>query len=83
MHIKNSSGTIRSLIHLKNITVNMKNSIHVNFEKIISSNSKNCCNNKPIYEITYNLGTKWLVCNECLGIECFDSDIKEKVRISL
>lgn len=40
-----------------------------------------CCNNKSIYEITYHLGMKWLVCNECLEIECFSSDIKEKVRI--
>ncbi len=40
-----------------------------------------CCSNRPIYEITYSLGTKWQVCNECLEIECFNSDIKEKVRI--
>ena len=55
---------------------------HNDIEKIISSNSEICCNNKQIYEITYNLGTKWLVCNECLEIECFNSDVKEKVRIS-
>ena len=40
-----------------------------------------CCSNKPIYEITYNLGTKWLVCNDCLDLEEFSKDIKEKVRI--
>jgi len=40
-----------------------------------------CCSNTPIYEITYNLGTKWLVCNECLELEEFSHDIKEKVRI--
>ena len=43
--------------------------------------TEQCCSNKSIYEITYNLGTKWLVCNECLEVECFNSDIKEKVRI--
>lgn len=40
-----------------------------------------CCSNRPIYEITYRLGTKWLVCNECLDLEYFSSDIAEKVRI--
>lgn len=40
-----------------------------------------CCNNTPIYEITYNLGTKWFVCNECFEHEEFSHDIKEKVRI--
>jgi len=43
--------------------------------------SENCCSNKPIYEITYTLGTKWIVCFECMEVECFNSDIKEKVRI--
>lgn len=42
--------------------------------------TEQCCSNRSVYEITYNLGTKWLVCNECLEIECFNSDIKEKVR---
>ena len=41
-----------------------------------------CCCNTSIYEITYNLGTKWLVCDKCLEHEEFSSDIKEKVRIS-
>lgn len=50
-------------------------------ETIIGKEAKQCCDNKSIYEITYNLGTKWLVCNECLEIECFNSDIKEKVRV--
>lgn len=40
-----------------------------------------CCSNTSIYEITYNLGTKWLVCNECLELEFFKTGIKEKVRI--
>ena len=41
----------------------------------------NCCSNQSIYKITYNLGTKWLVCNDCLDLEEFSQDIKEKVRI--
>jgi len=49
--------------------------------KTIGNGIEQCCENKPIYEITYNLGTKWMVCNECLEVECFNSDIKEKVRI--
>jgi len=40
-----------------------------------------CCENKQIYEITYNLGTKWLVCNECLDLEEFTQDIKKRVRL--
>jgi len=51
-----------------------------NFDAI-NKEAKRCCDNKSIYEMTYNLGTKWLICNECLEIECFSSDIKEKVRI--
>ena len=47
----------------------------------VRNETEQCCNNKSIYEIIYNLGTKWLVCNECLEEECFNSDIKEKVRI--
>lgn len=49
--------------------------------KTIGNSIGQCCDNKSIYEITYNSGTKWVVCNECLEIECFNSDIKEKVRI--
>lgn len=51
--------------------------------KTIGNGIGKCCENKTIYQITYNLDTKWLVCNECIEIECFNSDIKEKVRISL
>ena len=41
-----------------------------------------CCINRPIYEITYNhIDTKWLVCNDCLELDFFKTDIKEKVRI--
>jgi len=40
-----------------------------------------CCENKQIYEITYNLGTKWLVCNDCLDLEEFSQDIKKRVRL--
>jgi len=47
----------------------------------VLKDSQDCCGSKPIYEITYNLGTKWLVCNECLDLEEFSQDIKEKVRI--
>ena len=42
-----------------------------------------CCENKQIYEITYNLGTKWLVCNECLDLDEFAQDIKEKRNLKL
>jgi len=52
-----------------------------NLIKVISRKGESCCSNKPIYEIIYNLGTKWLVCNECLDLEEFSQDIKEKVRI--
>jgi len=40
-----------------------------------------CCSNKPILEITYILGTKWLVCNDCLDLEEFSQDIKKRVRL--
>jgi hypothetical protein len=53
------------------------------FEITLQNETEQCCNNKSIYEITYNLGTKWLVCNECLDVDYFNSDIKEKVRVIL
>ena len=43
---------------------------------------ENCCTDAPIYEITYqNISRKWLVCNQCLDLDFFNSDIKEKERI--
>lgn len=42
-----------------------------------------CCSNTPIYEIIYSLGKKWLVCFKCFELDYFNSDIKEKVRISI
>jgi hypothetical protein len=41
-----------------------------------------CCCNTSNYEIMYNLGTKWLVCNDCLKYDEFSLDIKEKVEIT-
>jgi len=44
--------------------------------------TESCCTNSPIYEITYqNISRKWLVCNSCLELDFFNSDIKEKVRV--
>ena len=43
---------------------------------------ENCCSNTPIYEISYNhIPRKWLVCNQCLELDFFKTDIKEKVRV--
>ncbi len=49
----------------------------------LSSKQESCCSNRPIYEITYFLGTKWLVCNDCLDLEEFAQDIKEKRNLKL
>jgi len=47
-----------------------------------NSATENCCTGTPIYEITYNnISRKWLVCNTCLELDFFNSDILEKVRI--
>ena len=88
MDITKPSGTKKtaeSHISQKNSIDEMRTLNQVRNEKTFEFNLKNetgqCCDNKSIYEIIYNLGTKWLVCNECLEIECFNSDIKEKVRI--
>lgn len=44
--------------------------------------SEQCCVNSPSYEITYNhISRKWLVCNECIELEFFNTNIKDKVRI--
>ena len=53
------------------------------FDELLTNlnNSEQCCSNRPIYEVTYNLGTKWLVCNECLDLEEFRSGIQDKVRV--
>ena len=53
----------------------------VDLLKTVTDDVGQCCSNKPIYETTYSLGKKWLVCNECLDIECFSTDIIEKERI--
>jgi len=46
--------------------------------------SEQCCINSPCYEITYNhISRKWLVCNQCLELDFFKTNIKEKVRIQL
>jgi hypothetical protein len=52
-----------------------------NVLKVIGKDVERCCFNRAIYEITYNLGSKWLVCNECYDLEEFQTRIKEKVRI--
>ena len=52
-----------------------------NFETIIRKEAKQCCDNKSIYEITYNLGIKWHICYACFELDAFNSDIKEKVRV--
>ncbi len=52
-----------------------------NLLKKLNSEPSMCCSNKSIYRITYNLGTRWLVCNECLEHEFFNSGISKKVRI--
>ena len=44
--------------------------------------AENCCSNTPIYEISYNhIARKWLVCNRCLELDFFKTNIKEKVRV--
>ena len=52
------------------------------FDEYKTLEAENCCSNTPIYEISYNtISRKWLVCNNCLELEFFKTDIKEKVRI--
>lgn len=51
-------------------------------DKIARFEAEYCCSNPPIYEISYNhIPRKWLVCNNCIELECFSTSIKEKVRI--
>jgi hypothetical protein len=40
-----------------------------------------CCSNKSVYRITYKIGTRWLVCNECIEIDYFKPGIEKMVRI--
>ena len=48
----------------------------------IRNNEEQCCTNTSIYEVTYNdISRKWLVCNECLDLDFFNTGIQEKVRI--
>jgi len=43
-----------------------------------------CCVNPSVYEITYDyISRKWLVCNQCLDLDFFKTNIKEKVRIKV
>jgi len=50
-------------------------------KQLESNSTDHCCSNVPIYEITYNPGTKWRVCNDCHEREEFRTGIKEKMRI--
>jgi len=46
--------------------------------------SEKCYVNQSFYEITYNhIARKWLVCNQCLELDFFKTNIKEKVRIQI
>lgn len=48
----------------------------------IGNNEEQCCPNTSIYEVTYNaISRKWLVCNQCLELVFFKTNIKEKVRV--
>jgi len=43
---------------------------------------QSCCIKEPSFKIIYQLGTKWLVCKDCIELEEFSSDIKKKTRIN-
>jgi len=50
--------------------------------KTIGKTITRCCyDHESIYEITYDLGSKYLVCHICCELEQFCFGIKEKVRI--
>ena len=43
--------------------------------------AEHCCTNPSYYEVIYeHISRKWLVCNECIELEFFSTNIKEKVR---
>ena len=49
---------------------------------ITKNEAERCCVNPSLYEIIYDhIPRKWLVCIYCIELECFKTDIKEKVRI--
>ncbi|MDH5431255.1 MAG: hypothetical protein OEW78_05155 [Nitrosopumilus sp.] len=43
--------------------------------------SLQCCENKPVYEVEYEIGTTYLVCNDCLEKPHFQRGIKNKKEI--
>jgi len=50
--------------------------------KTIGKTITRCCyDHEIIYEITYDIGSKYLVCINCSELEQFCFGIKEKVRI--
>lgn len=49
---------------------------------MIRVEKEQCCGNTPAYEVSYHhIPRKWFVCFHCMDLECFNSGIKEKVRI--
>lgn len=53
-----------------------------NHNELKTHGAEICCPITPVYEISYNhISRKWLVCNQCLDLDFFKTDIKEKVRI--
>lgn len=50
--------------------------------KKLNSFLNTCCySNKPVYLVTYTIGTKWKVCHECIELEIFNSGIVKKERV--
>lgn len=41
-----------------------------------------CCSNKPAFLITYEIGSKFYVCNSCAQIVCWFRGIKEKISLN-
>jgi len=63
---------------------NSKSDFNTEYAQINVFEIEKCCSNTPIYEISYNyISRKWLVCNQCLELDFFKTDIKEKVRIQI
>jgi len=40
-----------------------------------------CCENRPVFLVTYDLGSQYMVCGKCISIDYWSRGIKEKKEI--
>ena len=48
----------------------------------MNNQTPQCCQNTSTFLITYDIGSKFLVCDSCIKSSCWSRGIKEKISIT-